>query len=135
MGSSEGGQEQQEKIPLAEWIAGAVGLALVLGLIGFLVWQGLQEDVPTPVLRVEIEAVRALDAQYLVTFRVINSGGATAADVMVQGQLVSAGEVIETAQTQFRFVPTHSRRDGGLFFTRDPSAHTLEMRALGYERP
>jgi uncharacterized protein (TIGR02588 family) len=66
---------------------------------------------------------------------VIDDGDATAAGVLVQGELRSNTGLVERSEATLDFVPARSWRPGGLVFTTDPRAQRLEVRPLGLDRP
>ena len=49
--------------------------------------------------------------------------------------ILSGGGADETSRVVFDYVPGHSVRQGGLFFTRDPRTGHLTLRARGYSAP
>jgi uncharacterized protein (TIGR02588 family) len=124
-----------EDTPLLEWITGLVGMALLLGTIGFLLWHALQANHTPPSIRVEVRAISQQGDQFLVQFEATNDGDQTAADVTIEGQLIRDGETVETSTATITYIPAQSMRRGGLFFTQDPGAYTLDLRATGYEKP
>ena len=121
--------------PLVEWIAGAVGLVLVLLTLAVIGREALFGDRSPPAVTVAARAVHAAPGGWLVEIEVINSGGSPAAQVIVEGELTLAGQPPETAEASFDYVPDHSRRRGGLFFAQDPRAGRLDLRAKGYTEP
>jgi uncharacterized protein (TIGR02588 family) len=121
--------------PLLEWISGGVGLVLVLVTVGVIGCEALLGDPSPPAVTVEARAVHAVKGGWLVEIEAINSGGSPAAQVAVEGELTLAGQEPETAEASFDYVPDHSRRGGGLFFTHDPRAAQLSLRAKGYVEP
>ncbi len=124
-----------EDTPLLEWIAGLVGMVILLAAIGFLLGQALQADDNPPSIVVEVRAITQQGDQFLVQFEATNEGGQTAADVTIEGQLIRDGETVETGTSTITYIPAQSMRRGGLFFTQDPSDYTLDLRATGYEKP
>ena len=72
---------------------------------------------------------------YLVKFRAVNNGGSTVEGLTIEGTLRNGSETVETSDTVLEWVPAHSEREGGLFFTSDPRQHQLQLRAKGYENP
>ena len=121
--------------PLLEWIAGAVGLVLLLVTLGVIGHEALLGDRSPPAVTVEARAVHAVKDGWLVEVEVINSGGSPAAQVAIEGELTLAGQDPETAQASFDYVPDHSQRRGGLFFAHDPRRGQLDLRARGYTEP
>ena len=53
----------------------------------------------------------------------------------MEGELRSGAGSVETSDTTIEYVPPHSERKGGLFFTSDPRQHELRLRAKGFEQP
>ena len=122
-------------IPFWEWIVAYIGLALVLGSIGFMLYQAIAGDPSPPQVVVRTETVRALNHGYLVQIRAINEGGSAAANVSVEGMLTDHNGPVEVSQTTLDYVPARSYRQGGLFFTHDPQRFRLQLRAVGYTEP
>lgn len=124
-----------EGTPLLEWIAGGLGLVLVLLTGGVIGHEALFGDPSPPAVTVEASGVRAVQGGWLVEIEAVNSGGSPASQVSVEGELTLPGQPPETAGADFDYVPDHSRRGGGLFFTHDPRAGRLALRARGYTEP
>ena len=59
---------------------------------------------------------------------------ARGAQVKIEG-ILSGGGADEISRVVFDYVPGHSVRQGGLFFTRDPRTGHLSLRARGYPAP
>lgn len=131
-------KKSQEKITDAPaWIWGIafLGLIFVLGSIIFMLYEAAVGDSSPPDVTVRVEAILATEAGFLVTFRVIHEGGSTAEGLTVEGELRNGTEPVETSNTTIQYVPSHSEREGGLFFTLDPRQYDLQLRATGYEKP
>lgn len=122
--------------PVLEWVSGALGLALALGLLGFIGWQAWSgpEGAP-PAIEVRVERIAPAAGGHVVEFAARNLSPATAAGVQIEGELREGGRVAATSQATLDYVPGRSERRGGLFFEQDPRAHALRLRALGYARP
>ncbi|WGM37860.1 hypothetical protein [Caulobacter sp. NIBR1757] len=121
--------------PLLEWIAGAVGLVLVLMTLAVIGHEAVFGDTSPPAVTVETREIHAVKGGWLVEIEAINSGGSPAAQVAVEGELTLPGQPPETAEASFDYVPDQSRRRGGLFFTADPRGGRLSLRARGYTEP
>ena len=131
-------REKQAKLkdaPPWMWGLGFLGLALTLGSVGFLLYEAAAGDNSPPDVSVRVEAVVPNRNGFLVRLRAVNEGGSTAAGLTVVGELVSGGQSVETSDTVIEYLPPHSEREAGLFFTRDPRGHELRLRAKGYEKP
>jgi len=123
------------KVSIAEWLTALLGLLLVCGALGFLVYQVVAGDQSPPMVRVEKVAVVSSRAGSLVKFDAKNDGGQTATSVVIEGVLEQNGEEIESSETTLDYVPGHSHRGGGLFFTKDPAKFEMKLRAKGYQEP
>lgn len=120
---------------LLEWITAAIGLIIVLGALGFLIYRGAMKGDAPPNLKVEVESVTKTGENYLVKFRVANTGEMTAAAVTIEGELKNGEKTEEASDTSLTYVPMQSTRRGGLIFTKNPNEFKLEIRAKGYEQP
>jgi uncharacterized protein (TIGR02588 family) len=131
-------QKKQAKLgeaPPWMWALGLLGLALTLGSVGFLLYEAAAGDNSPPDVSVRVESVAQNRNGYLVRIRAVNEGGSTAAGLTVEGELFGGGRSVETSDTVIEYLPPHSEREVGLFFTTDPRAHELRLRAKGYEKP
>jgi uncharacterized protein (TIGR02588 family) len=128
-------QEKLDDAPLWMWGIGLLGLVLVLGSIGFALYEAVVGDSSPPDVTVQVMEILPTQNGFLVEFRVINEGGTTAAGLTVEGELRDGAEIVEASDTTVEYVPSHSEREGGLFFTLDPRQYDLQLRAKGYETP
>jgi uncharacterized protein (TIGR02588 family) len=137
--SHEDEPKEPEKIkdaPFWMWGIALFGLVLVLGSIGFMLYKAVAGDSSPPNVMVHVDSIIPTKSGYLVKFRVVNEGGSTAEGLTVEGSLLRNGtEVVENSNTTIEYVPSHSTREGGLFFTSDPRQYELRLRAKGYEKP
>jgi uncharacterized protein (TIGR02588 family) len=123
------------EIPLPEWVVGAVGLVIVVVTLGVLLYETMAGDKTPPDVKLRVQSIATLRNGFLVKVEAENEGGEPAARVPVQGELVQAGKVSETAEVQFEYLPAHSKREAGLFFKQDPRQGEVRLQALGYEVP
>jgi uncharacterized protein (TIGR02588 family) len=121
--------------PPWEWAVALLGLVLVLGSIGFLAYQVVAGDDSPPDVLIRADAILPVKSGYLVQIRAVNQGGSTAAELRIEGTLRGESGNVETSETVIDYVPAHSHRKGGLFFTQDPRQFTLQLRAKGYAEP
>ena len=121
--------------PLWMWGIAVLGLVLVLGSIGFMLYEAAAGDSSPPDVTVRVDSIRPTQNGFLIEFRAINEGGTTAQGLTVEGELRSGTDSVETSDTTIEYVPSHSERAGGLFFKSDPRQYQLQLRAKGYERP
>lgn len=122
--------------PLAEWIAAALGLLLVLACAGVLGWHALRGEEGPPDPSLQVEAIEALPGGgFVVRLQVRNAGSQAAADLHVSGELHGVDAAPERSQALIDHVPAGSSREAGLYFTRDPRQGRLSLRAEGYREP
>lgn len=124
----------ENQISVWEWILGFVGLILVAGAIGFMLYQAFQEDGSPPDVKIRVESISQIKNGYLVKFQALNEGSKTAEGLVVEAELKDA-EKNETNQTTINFLPAHSIRKGGFFFQNDPRRAELKLSAVGYQEP
>jgi uncharacterized protein (TIGR02588 family) len=134
---SDGGRPAQHAEPsIWEWVAAGIGGALVVAALGFMVYEAATLTAhPTPRLAIRIDTVVAYPAGYIVEFRAINAGDATAASVLVQGELRSDTGVVERSEAMVDFVPARSWRQAGRVFKNDPRGYRMDVRPVGFDRP
>jgi uncharacterized protein (TIGR02588 family) len=140
MSSSAGNKKDARKghasdIPQIEWIIGAIGLLIVLSAVGLLMYEAIGGDKSPPDVKLTVETMEQLRNGYLVKVRAVNEGGEPAARVAIEVELLNDGEIVESGETQFEYLPAHSKREAGVFFTRDPRQGELRLKARGYEEP
>lgn len=127
--------KQNYSPPIWERVIAAIGLLLVLGSLGFLIFQGVWGDNSPP--DITIRLVRIVDSgdDYLVEFKARNQGGTTAAEVGVSATLRRDGHEVEIGEVTLDYVSAGSERQGGLYFSNDPRLGQLEFKASGYRIP
>ena len=132
-------KDGDDRIPVIEWIVAAVGLLMLLGTLGFLVRSATAGDKSPPRVTVQVDSISSSTnpTGFLVQFRAINQGGTTAATVGITGELKEGdGDgTLESRSTELDYLPAHSTRLGGFFFTLDPRLHRLTLSSTGYQKP
>ena len=127
---------QSDGVPVLEWVCAGAGLVIALAMVGTILFEGVRRtDDPVPLLAATAQSVTRAAQNHVVTVRVTNESGRTAAAVQVEGVLKQGAEEIESSIATIDYVPGHSEAKGGLVFTADPRAHQLELRVTGYEHP
>ena len=119
-----------------EWVVFGVGLALVAGTLGFLVYDGATVGGRPPEVEVRLGEPRAAAHNFIVPVTLLNHGDETAEGVTVEVTLEAggAGEP-ERAEFAVAFLPRRSTREGWVAFNTDPRRGRLTPRVLGYEKP
>jgi uncharacterized protein (TIGR02588 family) len=128
-------QQEQDAIPIWEWIVAGVGLVLVAGVIGFLIYEAFTGKRLPPDVKLSVTSVNQTRNGFLVRLTAINEGGTTAEGVIVEAELRNGTGPVERSRTTIDYLPPRSEKKAGLFFTRDPRQLELQVRALGYEEP
>jgi uncharacterized protein (TIGR02588 family) len=128
-------EESRPEVPWLEWVASGIGLLLVLGIFSVIGWQVFNGATTPPAITVEVENVAPVEGGYRVLFQARNSAGKAAAQVEIEGTVTAAGEAAEASRVVLDYIPGYSARRGGLFFTRDPRADALTVRATGFAEP
>ena len=121
--------------PASEWVVAAIGLVIVAGALGFLAQQALAADPTPPDVVVAKLAVTRASSGHLVRIRASNQGGSAAAGLTLTGTLRQGTVEVEASEVTLDYLPAHSSKDAGLFFTRDPAGLVLTLRAEGYQEP
>lgn len=133
--SGQGNAHQHATSPW-EWVAAALGALLIGSALVYMAQYGLSRPRHgPPEVIVQPVAIVPVDGGYLVQFRARNTGDSTAAQLLVGGELQQGGATVEESEATLDYLPEHSEREGGLFFTRDPARYELKLRAKGYAKP
>lgn len=127
--------EKGKKIALLEWVAAAIGLILVGGSLGFLIYDAVTKKDTPPILTVKPESVTPNKDGYLLKFSLYNDGTENAADVTVEGKISDGEKDLETSSVTIDYSPAHSKREGGLLFKENPQQSGFQIRATGYNKP
>ena len=118
---------------MLEWIAGAIGLVIVVVALVLLVRE-VRRPVTPPDIAVQLDSVTAGRHAYVVHFTAHNAGTSPASGVGVVATLVAPGDSLESSAT-LDHLPGGARRHGGVFFPIDPRTRELRMRVVGYREP
>ena len=126
---------RQERAPRSEWIVAGIGLVIVLAVLGVLTYEAAVGGESPPSIVNQVVAVMPATGGYLVQVEVRNQGGETTAGLTLEGTLKQGEKDVETSEATLDYVPGHSVREAGLFFTQNPRLYQLELRSLGYQEP
>lgn len=134
-----GSHEGRVTAPFWEKAAGALGLGLVLLIIGYLTFEALSPQLPPDIL-VRQEAVTRTNQGFLVQIRATNVGDQAAASVVVEAILQTPdaapdAEPVESGEVTFNFVPAGSSRRAGIVFTRNPDEYALDFQVKSFVNP
>lgn len=110
---------------LLEWICGAIGAVLFLGLIVLLVGEGMKTPTP-PDISGRVAGVERRESRWFVAIEVRNAGEA-ASDVQIE--VISGGE---TRAMTVDFLPAHGGVTGGVYFDQPPDSRSIRVAPVGY---
>ncbi len=135
MARNDSSKDKKASPPAWEWVLAAVGVILVGTAVGSAFYRALTHEDTPPQIEVGVSGIKTTAGGFDVEFEVRNAGGHTAAELNLEAQLLKSGEPVETSTATLAYSPSNSVRRGGIFFTNDPKAFELKIRALGYESP
>ena len=121
-------------MPMAERVASALGVMIVLGTIGFLTAETIRRGDQEPALTVSVVQIREAPPGFVVTVEVRNQSRGAAADVHLAGfdRGSDGGRLQPVARLDY--VPGFSSRRASLVFAVHPGS-APQVRVLGYTRP
>lgn len=123
------------KNPL-EWAVFAVSLLLIMAILGYLGYQAYTYQPSSPDIQVKYQADPSVQAPYRYHVSIVNLGGETAEEVLVEVALQKEGKDMETAELQIPFAPKESIREGWVTFKADPAtADSVAARVVSYKKP
>lgn len=134
MRQKRGGARRVRKNRL-EWTVFGLGLALVAGTLGFLVYDGATIGDRPPAIEVRLGETRPTGHNFIVPVTLSNHGDETAEGVTVEVTLDADGGETERAEFTVAFLPRRATREGWVAFRTDPRTARLTPRVLGYEQP
>jgi uncharacterized protein (TIGR02588 family) len=122
-------------VPPWSWGAAALGLLLVAGSAGFMLYKEFVRDDSPPPVEIAVDAIAPSGDGYVVKIDVINRGSSVAAALVIEGVLSDSSSTVETSTITMDYVPSGSQREAGLYFTRDPRRFRLQVWPKGYVEP
>lgn len=119
--------------PILERLVGALGVALLAGVVGTLGWDALRGGRVPPSFRFEVVGIGPSGERHAVRFLVRNEGDAAVENLGVEGRL--AAEPPETAGLTLDFLAAGEEREAALVFAADPARHPLSLAATNFTSP
>lgn len=118
-----------------EWSCFGMGLFLLVGVIGYLLYDAARTGDLPPRIVFSFGSSEPASNHFLVPVVAANQGDRTAEGVHVQ-VILRTGEKVEQAEVVFDYLPRHGTRHAYVTFSSDPqNATSLEARAVGYTEP
>ncbi|MBE9078550.1 TIGR02588 family protein [Romeria aff. gracilis LEGE 07310] len=120
---------------LAEWLTLAITTAVLVTVIGLVIydWQ-VSRDRP-PAFQITTESVRFTDSRYYVPFTIQNTGGQIVRAVQVRARLHLAEADDEAGEQQIDFLSASERKQGSFVFDHDPHTGELTIRVASFALP
>lgn len=123
------------RTPALEWLAAALGLALVLFIASYLGYRGLTDGEGQPEPVAEPLGVTQVPGGFLQIVRIHNRGRQTAAQVALLARLEGPGSDGRERRITLDYVPRGSSREAAFLFTSDPRAARLSVEVEGFAFP
>lgn len=125
----------ERKHNILERITFGCGVVIVTALIGFLVYQMLQNEEQQAQLEIAIERDRRVNPNgYIVS--VYNAGDETAEATVVKFELFENAKSVAEADIQFNFVPPKSKKTGWInFYTPRSVTDSVAIVSVSYLQP
>lgn len=128
--------EYQDKKNWFEWAVFGIGLVLVLGILGYLVYKTATHVAGPPDLLIEFSPEPGTYEPYRYHVTLHNKGHETAENIVVELSLAGAGGEPEKAELSFAYCPKESTQEGWISFSRLPTkSDTIQTRIVGYGKP
>lgn len=128
-------QDISRETPFLELLVALLGLLLVLGTIGFMIYKAVWAVESPPDIVITIDSINPVTDGYLVNIKTLNNGGTTAQGLTIEAELSSNNQAVETSEITIEYLPSYSERKGGIFFKNNPGDFELKVRPKGYEQP
>ena len=120
----------------AEWVSLAIASAILLGVIGIVIFLWTSDDQrQPPVLEVHSPMTRQQNGQFYVDFEVVNLGGRTAEFVQVVATLSIGGQEVESGEQTLDFLSSQEQVTGSFVFSHNPQKGDLRIRVASYQDP
>ncbi len=126
--------ERGERSP-AEWVTFLVASAILLAVVGLVLYDWLGTPDILPQLNVTQGDIRTVGEQFYVPFTVENTGGDTAQNVQIVAELRVNGEMLEDGEQQIEFLSEGETEEGEFVFREDPQSGELTLRVASYTAP
>ena len=119
---------------LAEWVTTGVSLVLVLGVAGFLVYEGMNQDSKFVGAEVKVLVEQAVErgGKFVVPVRVENRARRTLKDFKVLVTYRSASGERQSEDVVIDYVGERASATVYVYIDRDPRGAEVEAKAAGY---
>ena len=121
----------------AERITLLASMLILVGILALATWANVRTGDAPPTIQVEahLEDVRETDSGFYLPITITNTGGLTAQDVTVTGELDTGEEQPETADITITFLAGGEEESAEMVFTTDPNDGEFTVGATSYLNP
>ena len=136
------GRESEERVSekdkknVLEWVVFTLSVFIVVGVLAYLGYKTYTHQTSPPDIQVQYSPNPTSEAPYRYHVIIQNTGGETAEEVIIELMLKENGEVVERSQVQLSFLPTLSKHESWVNFTKNPAlADTVISRVISFKKP
>jgi uncharacterized protein (TIGR02588 family) len=121
----------------AEWTTLAISAAVLVGIVGLIIWLAYRGDDLPPTITVEadLQSVREDPTGYYVPITIRNEGDETVQDAIISGELDTGSGKPESAEVTISFLAADEEVAATLVFRSDPSTGELSAAVTSYKEP
>ncbi len=127
-------KEKRKYTPL-EIVIASLGFIIVIYILSFTIYEALSDDKVPPSIQIKHEKITKVESGYLVSLLIINLGDETAQNLIIEGNLKSGENEIEKSIFTLDYLPSHSSKEAGIYFQKNPSFYKLTITPIGYQKP
>ncbi|MCA9833756.1 MAG: hypothetical protein KC435_07430 [Thermomicrobiales bacterium] len=121
----------------AERITFIASLTILAVIVGLAIWADIRTGDASPTIEIEVHeaSIRETENGFYVPISVTNTGGKTAQDVVVTGELKRSNGTTETAEVTFAFLAGAEEEQAELVFSSNPADGELTVRPTSFIVP
>lgn len=118
-----------------EWVALAVSVLAVVGVVGFLIVDGIRDEgqPPTPIVELHRADAYATDHGWIVPATITNQGDTAAEALVLRSTAVVGGEP-EEGEITVDYLPAGTSVEVSLGFSAEPSGE-VTVQVIGFRLP
>lgn len=129
--------ESKSKRTVAERVTLGISLAILVIILGVSAWTSDRLGDAAPQIEIEIgfEEIRTHGENYYVPITITNTGGLTAQDLVVTGELDTGSGEPETADVTLTFLGGNESETAEIVFSEEPTESNLTVRPTSFSNP